>query len=76
MGRTPWCCRNPGCPVRFGAALGSVTPDGALELAEAATQFAVHVDLRRTTVRCPACGRCRDFRGGTVYSAGFRGGSA
>lgn len=69
MGRTAWRCRNRGCPVPHGAVLGTLTRGGDLELATGAAEFAIQLVLGRATVRCPACGRCRDFRGGSVYSA-------
>lgn len=62
-------CRNPLCPTEHGDVLGRVTANGGLVLATTASHFQVHVDTGRTTIRCPACGTDRDFRGRSVYSA-------
>src|SRR4051812_30106159 len=61
--------RNRACPVPHRAALGRVTEDGGLELSAAVRCFAVHLDSRRATVRCPSCGKVREFRGMTVFSS-------
>ncbi len=68
MGRTSWRCRNPGCGVPERAVLGTVTRTGDLELADDIAHFVVHLDIGRATVRCPACGTAREFRGGTIFS--------
>ena len=73
MGRTSWRCRNPGCPIRFGTPLGSITPAGDLELAAGVDRFVVNLVMGRATVRCPSCGAGREFRGGSVFSARPRG---
>lgn len=62
MSRREWRCRNPECPVPYGQVLGQVTADGGLVLAVTAG-FAAYLDTRRITVRCPNCGRAREFQG-------------
>jgi hypothetical protein len=72
MSRSTWRCRNAECAVRHGAALGTMTDLGGLELARDVVAFAIHLDTGRASVRCPACGIPRDFRGTAVYSSRFR----
>ena len=68
MSRRLFRCRNTSCPVQFGATLGVIARSGQLELAEEVSAFAIHLDTRRATIRCPACGRPRDYDGTSIFS--------
>jgi len=68
MSRSLWRCRNPGCPVSFGAVLGRLTADEGLVLNSAVIGFRCYFDTRRAVVVCPACGKAREYRGKAVQS--------
>lgn len=68
MSRRRYRCRNVACPIAFGATLGFIAGSGELELAMDVVGFAVHLDTRRATIRCPACGSIREYRGSSVFS--------
>ncbi len=66
MSRRLWRCRNRGCPIPHGAVLGSFAREGVLSVDRAVLNLQCFLEVRRTAVTCPQCGRVRDFYGPVV----------
>lgn len=69
MGRRLLRCRNRDCPVGGGAVLGRLTDDGGVVVSPCKGGVLAFLDSGRAEIRCPACGRPRDFLGRYVLVA-------